>query len=174
MTETKTYTTAVGFRRALEERLKKTSQTEQTDINRLRRQVSFDRLLAWLFHDGSDLARASDSNTPAQGALEDHHDLPPGSPPDKGELHPAQVAMTVLISWPIAQTKPASSRASAATTTVGFLPRAIIARSSCDSERRACSVPSMRCRVRSWADGQGSQPFPWQRGRDSDSSMRPR
>jgi len=39
--------------KALEERLKKTSQSEQTDINRLRRQVSFDRLLARLFHDGS-------------------------------------------------------------------------------------------------------------------------
>jgi len=32
----------------------------------------------------SDLARASEG-TPAQGALEDHHDLPPGSPPDKVE-----------------------------------------------------------------------------------------
>lgn len=53
MTEPKRYTTAGAFRRALEERLKKTSQTEQTDINRLRRQVSFDRLLARLFHDGS-------------------------------------------------------------------------------------------------------------------------
>jgi hypothetical protein len=31
--------------------LKKTSQTKQTGINRLRRQVSFDRLLALLFHD---------------------------------------------------------------------------------------------------------------------------
>lgn len=53
MTEPKKYTTAGAFRRALEERLKKTSQTEQTDINRLRRQVSFDRLLARLFRDGS-------------------------------------------------------------------------------------------------------------------------
>jgi Nucleotidyl transferase AbiEii toxin, Type IV TA system len=53
MTEPKKYTTAGAFRRALEERLKKTSQTEQTDINRLRRQVSFDRLLARLFHDSS-------------------------------------------------------------------------------------------------------------------------
>src|ERR1700730_7060262 len=50
MTERKTYTTAGAFRRALEERLKKTSLTDQTDINRLRRQVSFDRLLARLFH----------------------------------------------------------------------------------------------------------------------------
>ena len=53
MKEHKTYTTAGAFRRALEERLKKTSQTDQTDINRLRRQVSFDRLLARLFRDDS-------------------------------------------------------------------------------------------------------------------------
>src|SRR5580704_507695 len=53
MTKHKTYTTAGAFRRALEERLKKTSQTDQTDINRLRRQVSFDRLLARLFRQES-------------------------------------------------------------------------------------------------------------------------
>src|ERR1700731_3533745 len=53
MTKHKTSTTAGAFRRALEERLKKTSQTDQTDINRLRRQVSFDRLLARLFRDDS-------------------------------------------------------------------------------------------------------------------------
>ena len=47
----KTYATAGAFRRALEERLKSTSQTEQIDINRLRRQVSFDRLLARLFRE---------------------------------------------------------------------------------------------------------------------------
>ena len=46
----KTYSTAGAFRRVLEERLKKTSQADQTDLNRLRRQVSFDRLLARLFH----------------------------------------------------------------------------------------------------------------------------
>jgi hypothetical protein len=45
MTELKKYMTAGAFRRALEEHLKRTSQTDQTDINRLRRQVSFDRLL---------------------------------------------------------------------------------------------------------------------------------
>ncbi len=44
------YLTAGAFRKALEERLKKTSQTEQIDLNRLRRHVSFDRLLARLFH----------------------------------------------------------------------------------------------------------------------------
>ena len=42
----RTYATAGAFRTALEERLKSMSQTEQIDINRLRRQVSFDRLLA--------------------------------------------------------------------------------------------------------------------------------
>ena len=45
----RTYTTAGAFRRALEERLKRFSLTEQIDLNRLRRQVSFDRLLARLF-----------------------------------------------------------------------------------------------------------------------------
>jgi hypothetical protein len=38
-------------RRALEERLKSMSQAEQIDINRLRRKVSFDRLLARLFRE---------------------------------------------------------------------------------------------------------------------------
>ena len=47
----RTYTTAGAFRRALEERLKRASQTDQIDVNRLRRQVSFDRLLARLFRD---------------------------------------------------------------------------------------------------------------------------
>jgi len=43
------YATAGAFRRALEGRLKTVSQAEQFDLNRLRRQVSFDRLLARLF-----------------------------------------------------------------------------------------------------------------------------
>jgi hypothetical protein len=47
----KTYATAGAFRKALEERLKRTSAIEQVDINRLRRQVSFDRLLARLFRE---------------------------------------------------------------------------------------------------------------------------
>lgn len=47
----RTYATAGAFRRALEERLKNISQVEQIDINRLRRQVSFDRLLARLFRE---------------------------------------------------------------------------------------------------------------------------
>ena len=45
------YATAGAFRRALEERLKRASLTEQIDPNRLRRQVSFDRLLAGLFRE---------------------------------------------------------------------------------------------------------------------------
>jgi len=49
MDEPRTYVTAGAFRSALEERLKSISQTEQMDVNRLRRQVSFDRLLARLF-----------------------------------------------------------------------------------------------------------------------------
>ncbi len=44
----------------------------------------------------SDLARAS-VGTPAQGALEDHHDLPPGSPPEKAGVT-TQVVMLILIS----------------------------------------------------------------------------
>ena len=50
MAQPKTYSTAGAFRKALEERLKRTSQTDQIDLNRLRRHVSFDRLLARLFH----------------------------------------------------------------------------------------------------------------------------
>ena len=46
----KTYSTAGAFRRAVEERLRKTSLADQIDINRLRRHLSFDRLLARLFH----------------------------------------------------------------------------------------------------------------------------
>jgi hypothetical protein len=49
----RTYATAGAFRRALEERLKNASQAEQVDPNRLRRQVSFDRLLARLFREES-------------------------------------------------------------------------------------------------------------------------
>lgn len=47
----RTYATAGACRRALEERLKKASLTNQIDLNRLRRQVSFDRLLARLFRE---------------------------------------------------------------------------------------------------------------------------
>src|ERR1035438_2346690 len=53
MATIKTYATAGAFRVALEERLRRRSQTDRIDINRLRRQVSFDRLLARLFHEDS-------------------------------------------------------------------------------------------------------------------------
>ena len=53
MPSPRTYTTAGAFRRALEERLKRASLTEQIDLNRLRRQVAFDRLLARLFREES-------------------------------------------------------------------------------------------------------------------------
>jgi hypothetical protein len=45
----RTYTTARAFRQALEERLKRASLTDRIEPNRLRRQLSFDRLLARLF-----------------------------------------------------------------------------------------------------------------------------
>ena len=47
--EPRQYATAAAFRVALEARLKATEQTEGIDLQRLRRQVSFDRLLARLF-----------------------------------------------------------------------------------------------------------------------------
>jgi hypothetical protein len=53
MPSPRTYATAGAFRRALEERLKRVSLTDQVDPNRLRRQVSFDRLLARLFREES-------------------------------------------------------------------------------------------------------------------------
>lgn len=51
MGEPQKYVTAAGFRQGLEERLKTLSRSDGIDIMRLRRQVSFDRLLARLFHD---------------------------------------------------------------------------------------------------------------------------
>jgi len=51
MPSSRSYATARGFRTALEERLKRASETDQIDLNRLRRQVSFDRLLARLFQE---------------------------------------------------------------------------------------------------------------------------
>src|SRR2546425_11830219 len=51
MPSPRAYTTAGAFRKALEERLKRASLTDQIDLNRLRRQVSFDRLLARLFRE---------------------------------------------------------------------------------------------------------------------------
>jgi hypothetical protein len=49
MAPPRTYSSPGAFRKALEERLTKASQTDQIDLNRLRRHVSFDRLLARLF-----------------------------------------------------------------------------------------------------------------------------
>jgi hypothetical protein len=52
MTTSKNYATAGAFRRALEDRLKDISKKEGVDLQRLRRQVAFDRLLSRLFHSG--------------------------------------------------------------------------------------------------------------------------
>jgi len=49
MDKPKKYVTAVAFRRALEDRLKSISIKERLGLERLRREVSFDRLLARLF-----------------------------------------------------------------------------------------------------------------------------
>jgi hypothetical protein len=46
----KRYETAAAFRRALEDRLQDIAGKESVDLQRLRRQVAFDRLLARLFH----------------------------------------------------------------------------------------------------------------------------
>lgn len=54
--ESKRYATAAAFRRALEDRLKDTARREGVDLQRLRRQVAFDRLLARLFQAGQPLA----------------------------------------------------------------------------------------------------------------------
>ncbi|MES2572424.1 MAG: hypothetical protein V4710_20535 [Verrucomicrobiota bacterium] len=45
----KTYATAMAFRRALEDRLMATAAKEGMDLQRIRRQVAFDRLLSRLF-----------------------------------------------------------------------------------------------------------------------------
>ena len=47
----KTYSTARAFRTALEERLKRAALRDRIDLIRLRRQVTFDRLLARLFRE---------------------------------------------------------------------------------------------------------------------------
>jgi len=51
MTKPVHYATATAFRQALEARLMNLARAEQVDIQRLRRQVAFDRLLCRLFHD---------------------------------------------------------------------------------------------------------------------------
>jgi hypothetical protein len=50
--EPKKYATAAAFRRALEDRLQDIGGKEGVDLQRLRRQVAFDRLLARLFQAG--------------------------------------------------------------------------------------------------------------------------
>ncbi len=52
MASSKSYATAVAFRRALEDRLQQIAKIEGTDLQRLRKQVAFDRLLARLFTKG--------------------------------------------------------------------------------------------------------------------------
>ena len=54
--EPKRYATAAAFRRALEDRLQDIARKEGIDLQRLRRQVAFDRLLARLFQVGQPLA----------------------------------------------------------------------------------------------------------------------
>lgn len=49
----KTYATATAFRRALEDRLASLSKTGGVDLQRMRRQVAFDRLLVRLFATGN-------------------------------------------------------------------------------------------------------------------------
>ena len=53
MASLRTYTSARAFQTALEECLKRASLTDRIDPTRLRRQVSFDRLLARLFREES-------------------------------------------------------------------------------------------------------------------------
>lgn len=49
----KTYATATAFRRALEDRLTSLARSGNTDLQRMRRQVAFDRLLVRLFARGN-------------------------------------------------------------------------------------------------------------------------
>ena len=51
MTDKKKYTTASGFRMALEERLKNRNKETGIELMRLRRQIAFDRFLARIFSD---------------------------------------------------------------------------------------------------------------------------
>lgn len=53
MSTAKQYKSATSFRVALESRLNKSAVESGTDVQRLRREVAFDRLLARLFHDSS-------------------------------------------------------------------------------------------------------------------------
>ena len=49
MDKPKKYATPAAFRRALEDRLKQKAKNEGLDLQRLMREVAFDRLLARLF-----------------------------------------------------------------------------------------------------------------------------
>jgi hypothetical protein len=49
----KSYSTSFVFRRALEDRLNAASKAEGVDLQRMRRQVAFDRLLVRLFAEGN-------------------------------------------------------------------------------------------------------------------------
>ena len=49
MTPERKYATGLALRTALEERLKRVAREEGVDLQRLRRQVAFDRFLARLF-----------------------------------------------------------------------------------------------------------------------------
>jgi hypothetical protein len=51
MTQKGRYATGAALRAALEERLKQIARKENVELQRLRRQVAFDRFLARLFHD---------------------------------------------------------------------------------------------------------------------------
>ncbi|GJL60173.1 MAG: hypothetical protein NPIRA03_30300 [Nitrospirales bacterium] len=53
MPEPSRFATAGAFRRSLEDRLNQASKNQGTDLNRLRRRVAFERLLARLFTEGS-------------------------------------------------------------------------------------------------------------------------
>jgi len=54
MTDKKKYATAASLRAALEERLKRNSREQGVDLQRLRRQVAFDRFLARVFARGAE------------------------------------------------------------------------------------------------------------------------
>jgi hypothetical protein len=53
MKKAQEYATATAFRMALEARLNTMAREQGIDVQRLRRQVTFDRLLCRLFHDPS-------------------------------------------------------------------------------------------------------------------------
>jgi len=68
MAEIRQYNSGTAFRTALEERLKRISREEGVDLQRLRRQVAFDRFLARLFHSPCRSIRIRSRQAPALGA----------------------------------------------------------------------------------------------------------